>query len=234
MNTYDFSSDKDYLKGYLKAKSQVHILYSQSIVTFFFPVLAALGLSYILMDVANRLYLYGWITIVITYSIIRYSVLYRYYRSEVTPENATKWLNVFIAGAIISGAIWATAGIILVPYEANDNIDFTLYNGLTMLTVCGLVAGAVISYSVNLAVSASYTLTALLPPAFYLIMLGDKHNSAFGGLILLYCFFIGVAVYRMNGQFRYYLDMEYIKEELNYKHKKLKNMYDELNKKRWK
>lgn len=228
MNVIDLSTGLEEVRDYLKQKHQVSILYTQSFTNNIFPVLAALWLAAILRQTAEPLHLYAWTCLILLFSVFRALILHRFRRTEITQENITLWLNTFMVSACISGAMWASAGILLIPYDPVKPVEFTLYNGLTLLTICGLVAGAVISYSVCLSVLACYTYTALIPPAFFLISLGDKYNSAFGGLVLLYCFFISIAAFAMNRQFRYYLDMEFDREELRIRYNRLKLMYEDL------
>jgi len=228
MNVIDLSSGFEDIRDFLKLKNQVNILYTQSFTNNIFPVLAALWLICILQDTADRLYLYAWFGLILLFSAIRHILLYKYRNTLITRGNIASWLNIFHVNVCISGAMWAVAGILLVPYDPVKPVEFTLYNGLILLTTCGLVAGAVISYSVNLFVLACYSYSALVPPAFFLISLGDKYNSAFGGLVLLYCFFISIAAFRMNRQFRFYLDMEYEKEELRFRYDRLKELYEDL------
>ncbi len=59
----------------IKQKAQVQILYSQSAVTFAFPMLAAVALCFVLWDVAVRQTLLIWLFIVILFAIIRYFIL---------------------------------------------------------------------------------------------------------------------------------------------------------------
>ena len=228
MNTIDACQDTDYLQDFLKIKNQIHILYSQSTITFFFPVLAALCLGIVLWDVATRQILYIWGAVVISHELLRYSLLWQYWHADISPDNASSWLKLFILAAITSGIIWGTAGIILVPYDTGKIIQFTMYNSLTILIICGLVAGAVISYSVNMWVLFSYSFPTLVPPAFYLISLGDNFNSALGGFILLFYFFITVAAYRMNSQFMYYMDMEYQQKKIERHYVVLNSMYNDM------
>jgi hypothetical protein len=228
MNIIDLSSGSEDLRDYLNQRNQLYILYTQSFVNNIFPVLAALWLTFILRDASNRLHLYSWFGVILFFSVIRHFLLIIYRRTHITPDNIGFWLNTIIITVFISGVIWAAAGILLIPYHPHEPIEFTLYNGLVLLTICGLVAGAVISYSVNIFVLISYSYTALLPPAFFLITLGDRHNSAFGGLVLLYCFFISVAAFRMNRQFRYFMDMEFEKEAIRYRYERLKGLYEDL------
>lgn len=228
MNIIDLTSNSEDIRDFLKQRSQIYILYSQSFSNNIFPVLAALWLTCILRKTAYGPYLYSWLGLIIVFSVIRHILLLKYRKTRITPENIRSWINIFLITVCISGGIWAAAGTLLIPYDPNKPVEFTLYNGLTLLTICGLVAGAVISYSVNLFVLACYSYSALLPPAFFLISLGDKYNSAFGGLVLLYCFFISIAAITMNRQFRHYMDMEYEREEIRARYCRLKELFEDL------
>ena len=228
MNIINLPLGYEDLRDFLKQKNQINILYTQSFTNNIFPILAAFWLTCILRAIADRVHLYTWFMLILVFSAIRHILLHKYRNTDITPENIYSWLNIFIVTVCVSGIMWAAAGILLIPYDPVKPVEFTLYNGLTLLTICGLVAGAVISYSVNLFVLACYSYSALLPPAFFLISLGDKYNSAFGGLVLLYCFFISIAAFRMNRQFGYYLEMEYEKEALRLRYDRLKEMYEDL------
>ncbi len=207
-------------------RAQVEILYSQSVTTFLFPVLASFILAFALWGIANRPVLTLWVGTICVYSLIRYLLLWKYMRSDLTLENASKWLDIFIAMACLSGIMWGLAAIILIPYEGKNIIEFTLYTGITLLAVSGLVAGATISYSVSLTVLFFYILPALLPPALYLISLGDIYNSTLGGFILLYCFFIFSAGFRMNRQLLGYIHKQNELEKLKLQYQQLRLMYE--------
>lgn len=230
MKLIDPTPGLEYLRSYLTVRSQIRILYSQSVITFLFPILAAIYLIIIIWDVANKKVLYVWFSLVIIHAIFRYLILWRYFKDKSHQQNADKWLLKFITCVIISGFLWGLSGISLIPYDGNNSIEFALYNGLVLITICGLVAGALISYSINLWVLACYSFPALVPPAFYLISLGDQYNTALGGLVLLYYFFITVAALRMNSQFKYYMEMEYQQEKLQHKYENLRNRFSEFRK----
>ena len=227
MNTTDPNILTDSARKYLKIKSQVELLYSQSTVTFTFPVIFAAIIGIVVWDVANRKILLGWLAVVILYALIRYIILWQYSKIEKTPENYQRWLNHFRLVVFLSGIMWGCAGIILIPYDPQNIIEFTLYNGLTMLAVCGLVAGAVISYSISLTTILLYTLPALVPPALYLISIGDKYNSALGGFILMYFFFISLTAYKLNQQLMAYAFREYEYQNMKQHYFRLKKHMDE-------
>ncbi|NNE38661.1 MAG: hypothetical protein HKN08_10190 [Gammaproteobacteria bacterium] len=199
----------DQLQVFHHLSSQVKILYNQSVITFFFPVLFAPAVCMLLWEISDHRLLLSWGSVVVTYSLARYLIIWKQKQEGITPENVNKWLDIFIASVFISGLLWGVACIILVPYEPGKIIEFTIYNSLTMLIVCGLVSGAVVTYSVNKWVIIFYAFPALIPPAIYLVILGDKYNSALGGFVFLFFIFITASSIRLNKQFTYYIDLEY-------------------------
>jgi len=206
--------------------SQVEILYSQSVSTFLFPAIISITLAIVLWDIANQGILIIWVSVVCIFSIIRYLLLWKYTRSDITLENASKWLDIFIGTACLSGIMWGLAAIILIPGEGRNVVEFTLYTSIILLSVSGLVAGATISYSVNMSVLFFYILPALLPPALYLISLGDIYNSTLGGFTLIYCFFVSSAGIRINRQLHSFIQKQAELEKLRPQYQRLKLMYE--------
>ncbi|MGY8815498.1 MAG: hypothetical protein ACKVHQ_12410 [Gammaproteobacteria bacterium] len=211
----------DQLQAFHHLSSQVRILYNQSIVTFFFPIIFAPVLCALLWEISDHIRLLVWGSVVVIYSLARYSIIWKQTKEGVTPNNVNKWLDIFIGSVFISGLLWGAACIFLVPYEQDRLIEFTLYNSLTMLLVCGLVAGAVVTYSASKWVLFFYAFPALAPPAIYMIILGDKYNSALGGFFLLYSIFIFASSFRLNKQYTYYIDIEYEMIKLSDKYRKV-------------
>jgi hypothetical protein len=205
--------------------SQARVLYYHSVTTILFPVLACLMLCLLLWEISDHGRLITWAAAVVLFTLSRYALILKQRQNELIPDNAGRWLDVFTVNAMLSGILWGMSAIILVPYKPDALIVFTLYNGLTILVICGLVAGAVISYSVSKSVLFFYAFPALAPPAFYLISLGDMYNSFLGGFVLLYLVFITIASFRLGNQYRYYMDMEYRLLYLQQEYDELKMLY---------
>ena len=190
-------------------KNQVTILYTQAPVTFAFPLIFGLLLCFFLSDIVAGPDLYIWTLILIIFTLARYYFLWVFHHQEVTAENVTSWLLVFITGVFISGTLWGLAPILLIPYSLENLPAYALHNGLIVLLICGLVAGAGVTYSVNLLVMYSYTIPALLLPVMYLITLGDPLTGILGCFVFIYLLFISFSILRLNRQFKYYLQLEY-------------------------
>jgi len=218
----------DQLQAFHYLSSQVRILYNQSLITFLFPVIAAPAVCLLLWGIADQDLLLIWGGIVITYSLARYSIIWKQQREAITVENANKWLDTYTASVFISGLLWGAASIVLVPYAPHRIIEFTIYNSLTMLIVCGLVAGAVVAYSVSMRVILFYAFPALIPPSIHLIILGDKYNSFLGGFVFLYFVFITALSLRLNRQFAYYIDIEFQMIQLAEKYRALQVRHTQM------
>jgi hypothetical protein len=192
--------------------TRAHLLYSQSHLTFLFPVIAAVSLCMLLWDVAGGWLMRLWLTLVIGLTLVRFRALSLIRRNPQREAPAAGWLNAFALGALVSGVLWGLAPIIVVPDAPGRAVEYAQYRGLVMLVVCGLVAGATVTYVISMRVWLSFAIPALVVPGLYLAALGDRLNGALGGFVLLYLFFIVVAGLRMNLQLRRFVELEY---ELN-------------------
>ena len=84
------------------------------------------------------------------------------------------------------------------------------------------------AYSISKWVLFFYSFPALLPPAFYLISLGDKYNSALGGFVVLYFIFITASSFRLNRQLMSYMENEYKMQDLIRQYNELKTQCNQL------
>lgn len=188
--------------------TRFHILQSQSLLTFLYPVLSGAALAVLLWPLAPRGVLVIWLGLLLTLTLARCAMLVRA-RIHPDPAHAGEWLTLFAVGACLSGLLWGAAPMLLVPPMPDRAVEFTLCNGFVTLLICGLAAGATVSYACSMRVLLCYIIPALVLPGCYLISLGDRLNGTLGGFVLLYFVFIGVAGLRMNMQLRRFLDMEY-------------------------
>ncbi|HEY7841473.1 MAG TPA: hypothetical protein VIC61_07865 [Gammaproteobacteria bacterium] len=191
---------------------RVRILRDQAPITFFFPVAAALALCLLLWDEAPRVRLVAWALLVFAHACVRFSTLRR--PAPVAVDASPPGLWSFAAGAFTSGLIWGIAPLLLVTYDPSRVIEFTLFNGLILLVICGLTAGAALAYAASLRVLFCFAVPALIPSALHFISIGDRYNSALGGFILLYFLFIAVSAMHMNFQLQGFARAEHERDRL--------------------
>jgi hypothetical protein len=184
--------------------AQARFLYSQAGVTYLFPLAAAFALCILLWEDAPLTRLGPWTAAVALHAGARYAFLWHQRRRLAREQPPGP--GAYAAGAFASGCLWGMAPLLLIPYSPAHLVEFTLFNGLALIIVCGLVAGAAVSYCISMRVLFSFAAPALLPPALYLISLGDRFNSALGGFVLLYFLFITMASLRMHQQLRMFVE----------------------------
>ena len=190
-----------------------HILYSQSRLTFIYPVVSALALCALLWEVSAHAVLFSWLALVVVLTLGRFEMLRAMQRDRGHCGGSPgQWLNAFALSALFSGLLWGAAPMCIVPRAPDQLVQFTLYNGLVILVICGLVAGATVAYAASLRVLFCYIVPALLLPAVYLISIGDRYNSVMGGFVLLFLVHVSTTAVRMHVQLRRHFELEY---ELN-------------------
>jgi hypothetical protein len=194
--------------GYVRLR----ILRDQAAITYSFPVAAALALCVLLWEEAPRLRLGAWMLLVLGHAYIRYSLLRR--PDDNGRVRTQAGIAVFAVAAFTSGLIWGSAPLLLIPYDPARVVEFTLYNGLTLLVICGLASGAALAYAASLQVLFCFSVPALIPCALYLISLGDRYNSALGGFVLLYFLFVSISALRMNLQLQEFARAEQERDSL--------------------
>lgn len=153
---------------------QVDVLYEQSHVGLAASIVAALILTAVFWTVAPQGILVGWAIFFTLVTMLRVSLAYRYARSPDRSEQAGKWLAWFIIGIGVSGAIWGSTIIFLVPDES------LVHTGFAVLWVCELSAGAVATFSIIKGVFFCFFTPCAAP---WRLASGDerRHGSHHGG-----------------------------------------------------
>lgn len=192
---------------------QSRLLHSQAAVTYLFPLAAALALCALLWQDAPRLRLLGWCAAILALSAARYLLLWRA-GAVNSAAQARARINAFAAGAFLSGTAWGAAPLLLIQRDPAAVVEFTLFNCLALLVICGLTAGAALAYAASLRVLFCFSAPALLPPGLFLIALGDRFNSALGGFVLLYFLFVALAAARMHFQLCQFMRVEQERDAL--------------------
>ena len=106
----------DQVQEFHRLSSQVGILYRQSLDAFLYPVLAAPAMGVLLWNVSDRSRLLTWACAVAVYTSARYLLVWLYGRVVITPGNVNLWLDLYIAGAFVSGLTWGAGLVFLLPY----------------------------------------------------------------------------------------------------------------------
>ena len=171
---------------------QVELLYDQSRVGQASSIASALFLVGVLWMITPHSILIIWFTLILVISALRLYLTHRFERCSGGDEQAEYWLGLFIVGVAASGITWGMATIILIPDGSIMHISIVL------LWIGGLSAGAVAAYSVIKRAFLAFSLTALLPTALYLLIIGGKVGTTIGAGIIMYFVFLSLSALRMH------------------------------------
>ncbi|MFC2972762.1 putative bifunctional diguanylate cyclase/phosphodiesterase [Azotobacter bryophylli] len=120
----------------------------------------------------------AWLLLLIGLSLWQ---IVSFLRSPATRQAEPRWRQLFLLGALASGATLSLLGIVFLP-QAESPQRALLYGLLTAVTICASVA-----YAVSLRAFLAFILPSLLPVGLYLLTEGYDRLQAWGifSLVLL-------------------------------------------------
>ncbi|MEY4730504.1 MAG: hypothetical protein RL020_1662 [Pseudomonadota bacterium] len=158
---------------------QVRLLYRLSLVGYLATLLVALALGAVLWnELSPRPALFAWLAFISVLTIARYGLYKAYMSSKPTIEQAPNWGNWFVVGTGLMGFGWAMVGTLLFPLG-------NLFNEMSVIMLVALLTtGALAEHAPYRPAFVSYAVPALVPLAFHLLLLRDRHHVLLG-LVLL-------------------------------------------------
>ncbi len=159
---------------------QIRLLYRFSLVEYLATLLVTFILGAILWDDLTRPTLFAWFVAISAVTIARYVAYKIFINTAPADTQMFRWEQLFLVGAFLTSALWATIGTTLLP----DAARMTQRLSVVMLVTL-LLTGAVAYYAPH---RFAYKVTAfvgLVPLALTLGFAGDRPQQALSGLILL-------------------------------------------------
>ncbi|MEN8204567.1 MAG: EAL domain-containing protein [Pseudomonadota bacterium] len=164
---------------------QIELVYTQAtaavVTAFILAVLVTLGL----WSVADHSQLLLWLGAQSIQTAARLMLTYQYRHAPEGQRKSARWAVLFISGALLSGVIWGCLGLV---FDFSWPVE---YQTLALMSLAGMLAGAIASYAAVLSVYIAFMVPAILIPAQSMLM----HNSSIShnmGLMLM--LFAGVSL----------------------------------------
>jgi len=210
---------------------QVKLLYKHAPVGIIATLLNSIILSFILWKVTSHTILTIWFSAIISASIFRCLLFFKFRHLSHMPDEATRgdiWSFVSLA---YSGVVWGSAGIFLFP------MDSIAHQAFIAFVLGGMVAGASGTFSIRMRSFLAFSLSALVPICIRFFSIGDKIHLGMGGMILLFWILIFSTAKRINAvsfsslklQFENSGLLEYLAAEKNRIEKLNENYLSEIN-----
>jgi diguanylate cyclase (GGDEF)-like protein/PAS domain S-box-containing protein len=165
--------------------NQIELVYTQAPAAvgtaFILSMLVTLGL----WNVVEHFYLLMWSGAQLLQTVARLFLVYRYRRATIAQRMNARWAVLFLAGTLVSGIVWGCIGLI---FQFSWPI---VYQTLVIMSLAGVLAGAISSYAAMLSVYVAFLVPAVLIPAQSMLMHSSSISNNLGLLLML---FAGVLV----------------------------------------
>jgi len=113
-------------------------------------------------------------------SVVRLALVYRYNHADKERRATSSWSVLFFVGALLSGITWGCLGMV---FSFSWPVE---YQTLTLMSLAGVIAGAVSSYSAMLSIYIAFMVPAVLIPAQSMLMHNSSISNNMGLLMMLY------------------------------------------------
>lgn len=174
---------------------QLRLIYVQSKlgIIAIFPL--SLLLSYLLWDVVTHTPLLIWATITLLISSARLALVEAFLRVAPPDEAVSPWERYVLLGAIMGGATWGLAGLLLfftssIPHQM-----------LIIFTVAGVISGSVGTLNSVFSVYRAFSLTAAIPNILIQFLFLDIFHVAIGVMLSVYTLMVFRAAKNMNASY---------------------------------
>ena len=159
---------------------QIELVYTQAPAAvgtaFLLAVLVTLGL----WNVVEHFWLLLWSGAQFIQTVARLWLVYRYHRASIAQRKNTRWAILFLAGALFSGIVWGCIGLI---FQFSWPV---VYQTLVIMSLAGVLAGAISSYAAMLSVYVAFMVPAILIPAQSMLIHSSSISNNLGLLFMLF------------------------------------------------
>ena len=211
---------KAQLTEQIKAEA-LRLLYRQSRIVLVVTLLNSGFLVYVLWGVIPDSTLLTWFALVATLSFFRGLSVFFYFTWASSRTSTDHWGTYATIGALLSGILWGSAGIIL---YAPDEVA---YQALLFFLIGGMGAGAYASNSSYIRAFYAFFIPAILPMLAMLLLEGDKIHltmAAWGSAFFIaFLYFARNAYHAQIEAIRLRLENQQLLNELSLKHQDAEN-----------
>lgn len=194
----------------------IDLLYRQSRLMQLLTLLNSGFLVYLLWGVIAHEVLLTWLTLTIIITLMRSLLGYRYFNRQPGYDRHTRWGARYTIGALISGLIWGSAGILLYPP------DQVAYQAILFFLLTGMGAGAYVANTSYLPAFYAFFIPTILPVILRFFLDSDTIHITLGiwgiAFFLSFMFFARKAHDEQIEAFRLRLHNQLLLDELVIRH----------------
>ena len=162
---------------------KIELVYTQAPAAVGTACLLAVLVTLGLWNVVEHSWLLMWLGAQFIQTVARLWLVYRYHRASIAQRKNASWAILFLTGTLLSGIVWGSIGLI---FQFSWPV---VYQTLVIMSLAGVLAGAISSYAAMLSVYVAFMVPAILIFAQSMLMHGSSISNSLG---LLWILFAGV------------------------------------------
>lgn len=208
LSNHDTPTDHSSELAHILEKKQADFVFDNTLFGQVATILNGLLLTVVIFLRTNNQAAWFWLALLVICSLgrVALSTAYRKRRDDAALDRK-RWLGYFMAGTALTGILWASTSVFLIP--ARDTI---LHFFLAML-FSGLVSGAIPVLALHLASFYLYALPILITFAVHVFFEGDTLLNVLGLMIVA---FTGVMIKSAHWYNRILMDSIRLTQEKEY------------------
>ena len=148
-----------------------------------------------------------WLSAVLIINLTRIVLQYHFYKKEITTDNITLHLNIFLVALFISGCAWGSAGIFLLPASSLAHLFIALMLG-------GMVAGSVFVFASVIETFYCFSIPIILPICIMFFRYEDNTHFAMGLMIIIFWFVMLMTAKKLNREIIEFFCLKYENADL--------------------
>lgn len=176
---------------------QIELVYQYARTAMAAAVVAAVSVFFVFLHLSPPYVLVSWMAAFAIIYGIRYLEVFRFFHHGDRRQHTHYWYISFIITTALAGILWGLTGFILIPPHIEET-SALLYTSMALLYTCGLAAGALATYTIQLSSYLSFALPCLLLPGVGLLLSQNDLKNTMGLLVLIFAMFLVLLALRIN------------------------------------
>jgi diguanylate cyclase (GGDEF)-like protein/PAS domain S-box-containing protein len=161
-------------------QQQIELVYTQSTAALVTALILAVFVTFGLWNVADHTQLLSWLGAQFVLTTVRFLLIYQYRHAREEQLASFRWAVLFFSGALLSGVVWGCLGLL---FSFSWPVE---YQTLVIMSLAGVLAGAISSYGAMLSVYVAFMAPAVLIPAQSMLIHNSSISHNMGLLLMLY------------------------------------------------
>jgi diguanylate cyclase (GGDEF)-like protein/PAS domain S-box-containing protein len=159
---------------------QVTLIYRQAPVAMTVAMILAVVVTSGLWPVADHRQLQLWLGAHLLLTLVRLTLVFLYRRAPAENRQQSRWMLLFFIGNFLAGIVWGCLGLLF-------SFDWPVeHQTLALMSLAGVLAGAISSYAVNLSVYIAFMVPAILISAQSMLVYSEQLQGSLGMMLVLF------------------------------------------------